>query len=79
MSEDFKFWITLLGPIIAFIITHVVAYNKMKWEIKDVQNDINGVGFKAREIEKKADSYHMEIVQRVSKIEGILQVRNEKN
>lgn len=75
-NDEIKFWIGVAIPTVSFILAQVISYNKQKWDAMKLRNDLNGLGSKLRDVEKAVSGYHLDLAQRVSRLEGAKDAKN---
>jgi hypothetical protein len=73
--DDFKFWAGVAASIFGFLATQIISYIKMKDKLLQVEDDINGVGRNFRSFSNVVERNHLELAQRIAKIEGYLEIR----
>lgn len=87
MQGVIKYWVLIsavcsfVGIIFAQIIAYQIFKAYMSWQISQLSTDINGVGAKVRDVEKKVDEHEIEQIlrqgdlqQRIAELEGMLSV-----
>ena len=64
--------ISLLIPylisLVPVVITQIVIYNKLKWDVEDLKNSVNGIGKKVNLIKDQVGEESSETILRFSDI-----------
>lgn len=81
---DWEFISLLLPYIIGavpVVITQVLIYNKLKWDVEDLKNSVNGIGKKVNLIKEEVGEDASETIlrfadirERISRVEALLDV-----
>lgn len=84
MKMDWEFISLLLPYIIGavpVVITQVLIYNKLKWDVEDLKNSVNGIGKKVNLIKEEVGEDASETIlrfadirERISRVEALLDV-----
>ena len=79
VSNTLKNYIPEAIACLAFILTQIISYQKLKWHVDSLLISINGIGAKVSRVEKAANEREIEAImrwaaiqERIAKIEGIL-------
>lgn len=59
---------TAIFGFISFMAVQIISYNKLKWQVDQLDKHLNGIGAKVRDIDKKVGEYHVEEILRQSSV-----------